>query len=74
MPTMNELEGLYKEGKGNRNTTPLLKTTGWSVWSGETSGVNNAWRLDFFDGDGYMFGHTFQNNLRAFAVRSRSGG
>ena len=36
MPTLDELAGLYKKGAGPRNMTPLLKTTGWWVWSGET--------------------------------------
>jgi hypothetical protein len=34
MPTMDELETLYQPGRGKRNMTPLLKTTGWLVWSG----------------------------------------
>ena len=55
MPTMEELKGLYRKGDGSRNMTPLLETTGWWVWSGETalrlhqlvlSGVT----LDFDDG------------------------
>ena len=33
MPAMDELEGLYKKGSGDRNMTPLLKTTGYYVWS-----------------------------------------
>jgi hypothetical protein len=36
MPTKEELKGLYEKNKGSRNMTPLLKTTGWYVWSGET--------------------------------------
>jgi len=34
MPTMDELGILYQPGRGKRNMTPLLKTTGWLVWSG----------------------------------------
>ena len=45
MPTMNELEGLYKKGMGSHNITPLLKATLgkylW-VWSGETKGSSRA--------------------------------
>jgi hypothetical protein len=36
MPIRAELNTLYKKGVGTRNMTPLLKTTGWWVWSGET--------------------------------------
>ena len=36
MPTREEVKALYKKGAGSRNMTPLLKTTGWRVWSGET--------------------------------------
>ena len=36
MPTREELKSLYQKGAGKRNMTPLLKTTGWFVWSGET--------------------------------------
>jgi hypothetical protein len=34
MPTMDELGTLYQPGRGKRNMTPLLTTTGWLVWSG----------------------------------------
>ena len=53
MPTMDELAGLYKKGAGSRNMTPLLKTTGWDVWSGETvireSGSSNNDDYSLFD-------------------------
>ena len=47
MPTMDELKTLYEEGAGKRNMTPLLKTTGWEVWSSETNGSSDAWYFDF---------------------------
>ena len=74
MPTMDELEGLYKKGKGNRNITPLLRTTGWYVWSGETKGSSNGRNFNF--NDGYRYGNDRGNssNGRAFAVRSRGDG
>jgi len=50
MPTMDELEGLYKKGAGSRNMTPLLETTGWWVWSGETKGSSVAWPFGFRHG------------------------
>ncbi len=74
MPSMDELQNLYKKGTGDRNMTSLLKTTGWGVWSSETEGSSAAWVLDFGYGDrgwGYRFS---SNGRRAFAVRSRSDG
>lgn len=71
MPTLNELEGLYKKGAGPRNMTPLLKTKGWWVWSGETVGSREARSFAF--GHGYK-GWIFRGNSaseRVFAVRSR---
>jgi hypothetical protein len=36
MPTRYELYALFQKGAGSENMTPLLKITGWYVWSGET--------------------------------------
>jgi len=72
MPTIGELVSLYQNGKGNRNMTPLLKTTGWWVWSGETEGPSLALSLSFHTGSrrwGYRDGN---GDGRAFAVRSKS--
>lgn len=52
MPTTEELKTLYKKGAGTRNMTPLLKTTGWFVWSGQTSGSSSALYFTFDSGDG----------------------
>jgi hypothetical protein len=41
MPTMDELGTLYQPGRGKRNMTPLLKTTGWLVWSGEKKALSS---------------------------------
>ncbi len=71
MPTLNELESLYKKGAGPRNMTPLLKTKGWWVWSGETVGSREARSFAF--GHGFK-GWIFRGNSaseRVFAVRSR---
>ena len=70
MPTLKELEGLYQKGAGPRNMTPLLKTTGWWVWSCETVGKKEARSFSF--GPGFK-GWIFKGNSaseRAFAVRS----
>ena len=75
MPSMDELKGLYKRGSGSFNRTPLLKTTGWAVWSGETIGSSLANYFDFHDGSrplGYR--GLYSKSFRAFAVRSRNDG
>ena len=74
MPTINELHGLYKEGAGDRNMTPLLKTTGWWVWSGETQGSSLARYFGFYNGHRISNIRNDSHTTRAFAVRSRSDG
>lgn len=73
MPTRSELKGLYQRKKGSRNMTPLLKTTGWYIWSNEKAGSSSAWLFDFDCGRGYrrLLGDAYDGH-RAFAVRSRS--
>ena len=74
MPSTDELKGLYKRGSGSRNMTPLLGTTGWWVWSGETEGSY----VRYFNFHYYTKNWTLRSqayhSLRAFAVRSRSDG
>ena len=74
MPTIDELEGLYKKGSGSRNMTSLLKTTGWYVWSGETEGSSDARDFTFNLGLSYWRHRDYSRNGRAFAVRSRGDG
>jgi hypothetical protein len=79
MPTMKELKDLYQKGVGSRNMTPLLATTGWWVWSINTSaiqaggygGADGAWALDFDDGREILNYRNISNHKRGFAVRSR---
>ena len=71
MPTREELESLYGKGAGTRNMTPLLKTTGWWVWSGETKDSSSAWHFGFHGGEGGWITRGFSYDTRAFAVRSR---
>jgi hypothetical protein len=71
MPTKEELKSLFKKGAGSRNMTPLLKTTGWRLWSDETEGSEAAWFFNFYDGD-YTWGpRESYAGPRVFAVRSR---
>lgn len=71
MPTLNELKTLFRKSEGSRNMTPLLKTTGWWVWSGDTEGSTSAWFFCFDDGFELVYNRQTFRNLRAFAVRSR---
>ncbi len=71
MPTSDELKTLYKEGVGERNMTPLLKTTGWYLWSGETKGSASAWLFGFSNGYESWDNRFNSNGRRGFAVRSR---
>jgi hypothetical protein len=72
MPTTDELITLYKKGTGSQNMTPLLKTTGLSVWSGETKGSSAAWAFRFRHGFRIWYYRDDSYYKRAFAVRSRS--
>ncbi len=71
MPTLDELEGLYKKGAGSLNMTPLLKTTGWQVWSDKLKDSSFAWGFYFVSGGKGWDGRTFPHDFRAFAVRPR---
>ena len=74
MPTTDELKTLYKRGAGDRNMTPLLKTTGWAVWSSETKGSSKARGFLFIGGVRAWNSRIYASNGRAFAVRSCGGG
>ncbi len=71
MPTGEELKTLYEKNVGTRNMTPLLKTTGWWIWSGETKGSSSARLLAFDDNYDNWFYQGTSKNVRGFAVRSR---
>lgn len=70
MPTLDELKGLYQKGTGRLNMTPLLKTTGWQVWSDKLKDSSFAWGFYFTCGGKGWDGRTFPFDFRAFAVRS----
>ena len=71
MPTSQELRGLYKKDEGTRNMTPLLKTSAWYVWTGETKGDSWAVYISFFRGTRHWFTKSIGGGARGFAVRSR---
>jgi len=74
MPTLNELEGLYRNGSGTKNMTPLLSITGWHVWSGETKDSSFAWGFYFRYGERYSSRRTDSSKGGVLAVRSRGAG
>ncbi len=71
MPTIKELRTLYKKEAGPRNMTPLLKTKGWWVWSGETEGSSSARAFSFINGYNAWGNRDYSWNGRGLAVRSR---
>ncbi len=71
MPSRNELGILYQRGKGTRNMTPLLKTIGWWVWSGEKRDGSSAWHFRFYYGNEDWCNLSDSLNYRGFAVRPR---
>jgi len=71
MPTYDELKTLYREDEAGRNLTPLLRTSGFCVYSGDVhrSGVLV---FDFSAPDkGDWRGSIILGDERVFAVRSR---
>jgi hypothetical protein len=74
MPNLNELEGLYRRGSGSYNITPLLRTTGWHVWSAETRNGTFAWGFYFRNGERYSSRRTDSSKGGVLAVRSRAAG
>lgn len=71
MPTKKELKTLYKKGAGSRNMTPLLKTTGWWIWSGETEGTSMDWAFQFYGSGEFWNSRDRTKYFRGFAVRTR---
>ncbi|MEW6079915.1 MAG: DUF1566 domain-containing protein [Thermodesulfobacteriota bacterium] len=70
MPSREELLTLYSQGSGSRNMTPLLQTSGWFVWSGETKDFSTAWSFNFFYNGFELYDRRDdRNGNRAFAVR-----
>jgi hypothetical protein len=71
MPTREELRSLYEKGIGTRNMTPLLKTTGWWIWSGVKWGISSARVISFYQGLDYSRPLNDSGHSRGFAVRFR---
>jgi hypothetical protein len=74
MPSIEELRTLYRKGRGSRNMTSLLKTSGWWVWSGidfNTWGDRGAFCFVFKYGRKGLSNFEWSIGYRAFAVRSQ---
>ena len=71
MPTRKELKTLYKKGAGEYNITPLLKVSGWWMWSGEKKFAGRAWAIYFVDGSERAHDRNTPYGPRAIAVRSK---
>ena len=67
MPTRQQLETLFQEGKGKRNMTRLLETASWWVWSAEPDDGLSSSLFDFSRGTKDWQSRT----PRAYAVRVR---
>jgi len=72
MPTLDELETLYRKGAGTRNMTPLLETTGFWIWACKTKGEWGAWGFAFSYGGRDWLPRHYGTYSRPFAVRSRN--
>ncbi len=78
MPTSDELGTLFKKGSGSNNMTPLLRTTGWYVWTGNTDKIKGSfwsrWETECFDFNfnGYESRELrwFSSLFRVIAVRT----
>jgi hypothetical protein len=64
MPTREELRSLFKKGAGAHNMSPLFKTTGEFVWTGETMGTRHAWGFCFGIGSDYWPLRTWSEEAR----------
>jgi len=69
MPTVEELETLHQKGVGTRNITPLLKTTGFWLWSGEIKEPAWAWGFAIYHGVKDWLPRDYHTYGRVFAVR-----
>ena len=69
MPVNEELKTLYQKGASLRNLTPLLKTSGYFVWS-EGSSLGGAWdfRYNTAFRENYSL-NAYPYHTRVFAVR-----
>lgn len=71
MPSLLELKTLYREGIGTRNMSPLFKTTGWFIWSGEERDTTSVWSFSLTTGSKTWGYRELHHQGRSFATRYR---
>lgn len=63
LPTPFEIKTLYDIGEGTRNLTPLLKTSGWHVWTSKSDAL-----YDYYFS--FLAGRTIRSNRSPYIVNS----
>lgn len=70
LPTLNELQGLFKMNKNGDNLSPLFKMSMTDVWSCESQD-ESAWGFNFLPGNRFRTYKTLSRRFRILAVRPR---
>ena len=71
MPECPELDALHRIGDGVRNLTPLIPSSGYWIWAGQSRQAASKWVFGFgFGGEGWS-GQAPTDGGRAMAVRIR---
>lgn len=70
MPTLNELQGLFKMNKSGDNLSPLFQMRIADVWSCESQD-DSAWGFNFLPGNRFRTYKTLSRGFRILAVRPR---
>lgn len=72
LPTLDELQGLYKKNKKGDNLSPLFSIGTTDVWScEETQDPASAWGFNFLPGNQFRTYKTYSRRFRVIAVRPR---
>ena len=72
LPTLEELNGLYKKNKSGDNISPVFAICMTDVWSSEeTQDAASAWGFNFLPGNKFRTYKTYSRRFRVLAVRSR---
>ncbi|MDR3631580.1 MAG: DUF1566 domain-containing protein [Desulfocapsaceae bacterium] len=71
LPTLLELQGLFKKNRAGDNISPLFAIGVTDVWSCETADESSAWGFNFLPGNQFWTHKTSSRRFRVLAVRSR---
>lgn len=71
LPTVEEAASLLESGKNNRGLyiAPLFSNMQNTIWTGDEYGLQDAWLVDFYYGNVYMYSTTAYS-LQVLPVRS----